>query len=138
MNYPQFFAILSNQMGRFAPEAKVPEEFERVLTELCKAALSSDVDQALVEPLVAALGPKYEKLLWGLYEETRAPIKARIALLDEAQAKLTEERNQATREAEERALAAARRQEEDRRKLGELTAQVQALESRLAELKNLQ
>jgi hypothetical protein len=49
MKYPEFFAILSDQCYRFAPDVVVPKPFADVLTELRSSVALSDIDKDLLK-----------------------------------------------------------------------------------------
>lgn len=135
MNYPQFFAFLSNQCSRFATDAEVPEAMERVLTELNRATAAADVDPPLVEPFRALLGPVYRDVLSQAFMAVQKATNERIAQLDAARAELHAQREETIKAAQKREQEAIKQVETDRQQIADLSHKVNLLEQRLAALK---
>lgn len=137
MNYTDFFSIISNQCGRLAPDLNVPEEFERVAKELSRMNTAMDLDHALVEPFRDKAGPKYEKLLWDIYQVVREPLAARIEELDQARLAIERERAENLRVAQANQEAAMRQLQADREALALAQERIAALENHVEELRKL-
>jgi hypothetical protein len=135
MKYHQFFAVIHNQIARFAPDVDVPPEMERILEELTGAVRVADVDPALLTTFSELLGPKYRDLLSQAFLAVKDATAQRIQTLDAARAKLMEEHAKESELARRREEEAARLVIADRDRVAGLQKQVDALTKRLEAIK---
>lgn len=134
MNYPQFFVILANQVARFAPEAQVPADLERVLTELRSTTALADVDKPLMDAFASLLEPRIVGLLTEAQSTVAAAVGERLGIIDKQRADAAAEYQAAQQRAVEQDRAAQVARDVSATELAGHRARIEQLE---LQIKNL-
>lgn len=135
MNYPQFFAILSNQCSRFANEVQVPTDIERVLDELRATTNLGQLDEPLRLAFTALLTPRFVALLTEAHGAVTDMVQERIAVIDKQRADAVAEFQVTQQAAVDQAQSAQKQHQDMLTQLGEQQSRIAALEQQIATLK---
>lgn len=137
MNYSKFFAILSNQCARFAPNSMVPDEFEEALSHVQLASVLGEVDRQLLETLQPLLAPKFRAALAEANNEVKGAVGARLAEMEEARKAAHAERLATIERAQQLELQRAQENERIKADMAEAQNKILQLEEAIQKLQSL-